>query len=370
MGNSIDRREWLKRSSLVLAGLGLTGEFFGADRNNSFYPANSILLNSNENAYGPSPLARKAILDSYLNSNRYPDELLPQVRKRIAQHWSVNEENILLGAGSSDIIGLACVHVSKQKGHVVVGDPSYRVWNGQASAFGLDFNRVPLNSEKKLDLPKMAGEVNANTRMIYICNPNNPTGTYCDQMQVSELAKKSSSKTMVFVDEAYTEFAELESLAPLAIQDRNIIVAKTFSKIYGLAGARVGYAIAHPETIQLLGSYQYWPDAGVSVASGSAAMASLDDKDFVRECREKVKASRETCYAAFKQLAIEYIPSHTNFILFNIDKIKGNFSEQMQSRGIYVQFREHFGGKWCRVSIGTTEEMKSFVSALMEIAAA
>ena len=129
-----DRRSWLKQSSLVLAGLGLTPVLSYAEvRKNSFAgkkffdPANPIWLNSNENAYGPSPLAQKAILNAYKRSNRYPDDYLPLLKKKIAEHWSVGTENILLGAGSSDIIGLACQHTSKTKGHILTSEPSYKV---------------------------------------------------------------------------------------------------------------------------------------------------------------------------------------------------------------------------------------------------
>jgi histidinol-phosphate aminotransferase len=155
----------------------------------------------------------------------------------------------------------------------------------------------------------------------------------------------------------------------LAIKNPNIIAAKTFSKIYGLAGARVGYAIAHSETIQSLSAFQPWPDAGVSMVSSVAAIASLDDQDFVKECREKARQARQMCYDCFKKLTLDYIPSSTNFILFNIDKIKGDFTGLMQAKNIYVQFREHFGGKWCRVSMGTVEEMEQFCNALKQIAA-
>lgn len=370
MGNFIDRRDWLKQSTLALAGLGLTTNLLGAEKSRFFFlPGNPILLNSNENAYGPSPLARKAIMETYLNSNRYPDDYIPLLKKKIALHWNVKEENILLGAGSSDIIGLACQHVSKIKGHIITAEPSYRVWNNQATSFGLTFRRTAFNEDRKMDLPKMFGAADSDTRMIYICNPNNPTGTVCDLKQLSGYATDASKKTFVFIDEAYTEFAELDSLAALAITNQNIVVAKTFSKIYGLAGARVGYAIAHADTIKSFSSYQPWPDAGVSVVSATAAMASLDDQLFVKECREKINASKEICYATFKQLSLDYIPSHTNFILFNIDKINGDLTQQMQARNIYVQFREHFGGKWCRVSIGTMSEMQDFIKALKEIAA-
>jgi histidinol-phosphate aminotransferase len=224
-----------------------------------------------------------------------------------------------------------------------------------------------LTNEKKTDLPKVVEAINHETRMVYFCNPNNPTGTFVEVAQLKDHVTAASKKTFVFIDEAYTEYAELPSLASLAITNPNIVVAKTFSKVYGLAGARVGYAIAHPDTIRALSSYQPWPDAGVSMVSCNAAMASLDDKEFVLQCREKAKEARETCYDCFKKLSLEYIPSSTNFILFNIDKIKGDFTGLMQAKNIYVQFREHFGGKWCRVSMGTTEEMQQFCTALKEI---
>ena len=241
---------------------------------------------------------------------------------------------------------------------------------GTARQVHLDFHlkRIPLNDERKTDLPKMIEAINNETRMIYFCNPNNPTGTVAEISQLKEHTTAASEKTFVFIDEAYTEYAELPSLASLAITNPNVVVAKTFSKVYGLAGARVGYAIAHPDTIKSLSSFQPWSDAGVSMVSCNAAMASLDDNDFVKQCREKVKASREMCYDCFKKLSLDYIPASTNFILFNIDKIKGDFTGLMQAKNIYVQFREHFGGKWCRVSMGTTEEMQQFCSALKEIA--
>jgi histidinol-phosphate aminotransferase len=364
-----DRRSWLKQSSFALAGLGLSPVLSATEEKKFFPPAKPVLLNSNENAYGPSPLAQKAIMEVYKNSNRYPDDYIPLIKKKIAEQWNVATENILLGAGSSDIIGLSCQHAARMKGHIITAEPSYRVWNNQASSFGLSFNRVPLNDDKKTDLPKMIESITNETRMIYFCNPNNPTGTYVEIAALKDHSLAAAEKTFVFIDEAYTEYAELPSLATTAIKNRGIVVAKTFSKVYGLAGARVGYAIAHPETIRSLSSYQPWPDAGVSVVSVAAAMASLDDHQFVKQCREKAKTARELCYDCFKKLSLDFIPSSTNFILFNINKIKGDFTGLMQAKNIYVQFREHFGGKWCRVSMGTVEEIQQFCNALKEIAA-
>jgi histidinol-phosphate aminotransferase len=362
------RRLWLKQTAFVLAGLGIKTDVFAVPNYLSPPADDMILLNSNENAYGPSPLARKAIMEHYQKSNRYPDDYIPLLKKKIAVHWNVQPENILLGAGSSEIIGLVNLYLSSEKGTIVTAEPSYRVWNGQAEAFGLQFNRIALNDERKIDLTKMLSAIDNNTRMIYFCNPNNPTGTHVEIATLSDHAIAAAQKTFVLIDEAYTEYAGLGTVVPLAIKTPNIVVAKTFSKVYGLAGARVGYAIGHPDTIRRLGRLQPWPDANVSLVSAAAAMASLDDKEFVTGCKDKVAQSRQLCYDAFKDLTLDYIPSSTNFILFNIDKIKGDFVKLMQAKNIYVQFREHFGGKWCRVSMGTGDEMQQFVKALKEIA--
>jgi histidinol-phosphate aminotransferase len=365
-----DRRRWLKQSALALAGLGLSPTLFAksVDRSVIYKPADAILLGSNENPYGPSPAARKAMLENYLSSNRYPDDMVVDLKKAIAAHWGVGTEHILLGAGSSEIIGLACLHASKLKGHVISTHPSYQEWNTQASAFGLSFKRNPLPKNGTTDIEKLYGPVTADTSLVYICNPNNPTGSVLDIKLVEQFAVNASKQTLVFIDEAYTEYAGMDSLARLAITNPRIIVAKTFSKIYGMAGARIGYAIAHPKTIQALSNYQPWPDANVSTVSTAAAIASLTDRSFVEECREKNNKAKELCYSILKQLNLEYIPSSANFILFNIDRLKEKFNPAMKNKNIHLRFRDAYGGKWCRVTMGTPEEMQSFTNVLKEIA--
>jgi histidinol-phosphate aminotransferase len=363
MNNVIDRRKWLKQTSLALAALGLSS-FNKLPR--LPISRDAILLGSNENPYGPSPAARRAILDNYLNSNRYPDDAILLLQKAVAAHSKVGEGNILLGAGSSEIIGLACIHAAKKKGHVICADPSYREWNTQATAFGLGFQRKHL-PQSVIPPDQLYGPIAADTRMIYICNPNNPTGTIQDINAIEQFAREASKKTIVFIDEAYTEYAPVASLAPLAITNRNIIVAKTFSKVYGLAGARIGYAISHPETITTLSKYQPWPAANLSTASTAAAMASLDDQDFVKDCLEKNRQAKEMCYACFTELKLEYIPSAANFMLFNIEKIAEKFMLAMKQKNIQLKYRDAYGGKWCRVSMGTLEEMRAFTAACRQL---
>ena len=367
MNDNQSRRQWLKTTSTVLAGIGIAPKIFAIEKK-PYQPGDIILLNSNENAYGPSTATKKAMAEALVNSNRYPDELIPKLKQEIADFWQVGKENILMGAGSSELLGLTSLLVSSTKGNIITAEPSYRVWNSQAEAFGLQFVRIPLNNEKKLDLGKMLSAIDSNTRMMYVCNPNNPVGTIVDDQLLRDFVTECSKKCMVLVDEAYTEFANIPTLKDLAVKNQNIVVAKTFSKIYGLAGARVGYAIAHADTIKKIGSLQPWNDVSVSVASSAAASAALKDQAFVNDCRQKTQLAREMCYSTFKDLKLDYIQSHTSFILFDINKIGADYPQKMQAKNIFVQYRDHFGGKWCRVSMGTLEEMNSFCAALKEIA--
>ena len=367
MSNNSSRRQWLKNTTAALAGVSLAPAIFATEKER-YREAGIILLNGNENAYGPSTAARKAMTEAAGNSNRYPDDRVSVLKKEVAGFWNVGMENILFGAGSSEFLGLVSLLVSVKKAKIITAEPSYRVWNGQAESFGLGFKRIPVANDKTLDLAAIMSAISDDTTMVYICNPNNPVGTYVEDGLLRNFVMDCSKKCMVLIDEAYTEFADVPSLKDLAVKDPNIVVAKTFSKIYGLAGARIGYVIAHPTTIKMLARFQPWPDANISAVTVAAASAALKDQAFVKDCKEKIAQSRELCYKTFKELSLEYIPSHTNFILFNIGKIGPDFSQKVQAKNIFVQYRDHFGGKWCRVSMGTIDEMNTFCSALKSIA--
>ena len=367
MSNNSSRRQWLRNTTAALAGASFAPAIFATEKER-YRAEGIILLNGNENPYGPSAAARKAMTEAAGTSNRYPDDQVAALKKQVAEFWNVGRENILFGAGSSEFLGLVSLLVSSNKGTIITAEPSYKVWNGQAESFGLGFKRIPVAIDKTLDLPAMVSAIDGDTRMMYICNPNNPIGSYVEDHLLRNFVNECSKKCMVLVDEAYTEFADLPSLKDLAIKNPNIVVAKTFSKIYGLAGARIGYVIAHPTTIKKLAAFQPWPDANVSAVTVAAASAALKDQAFVKDCKEKIAQARELCYKTFKGLSLEYIPSHTNFILFNIGRIGADFSQKMQAKNIFVQYRDHFGGKWCRVSMGTIDEMQTFCAALKEIA--
>jgi len=370
MSNNSSRRQWLRNTTAALAGVSLAPAIFATEKER-YRAEGIILLNGNENPYGPSTAARKAMTESLGNSNRYPDDAVNTLRQQLAEFNGVEKENILMGAGSSEIIGLVLLAAGGggyRRGYIMTAEPSYKIWHTQAEAIGYDFIQIPLNKERKYDMDKFSSyQSKFNAQLFYICNPNNPTGTFVEPKELEDFINRSRSGH-VLVDEAYTEYPDIPSLAQYAIKVPKVIVAKTFSKIYGLAGARIGYAIAHSETIKRLASIQAWPNANVSMATAAAASAALKDQGFVKDCREKAGLARQMCYDCFKQLSLEYIPSHTNFILFNIDKITGDFTKRMEAKNIFVQFRNHFGGKWCRVTMGTIDEMKIFCSVLKSIA--
>lgn len=367
MANYISRRNWLKTSVTLAAGAGISPRLLASVQPQK-RPGDVIWLNSNENAFGPSEATRNAMAEALSLSNRYPDEILPVLKKQLADFYQVQTDHICLGAGGSEILTLSAQLAAAEKGHVVTADPTFQSWYRQAETFGLSFKRVPLTNERLLNTEAMLSSIGHETRMVYVVNPNNPTGTAVADAQLREFVSACSRKCLVLVDEAYTEFAEIPSLKDLAITNPNVIVLKTFSKIYGLAGARIGYAIAHPDTARKLTAFQTWSGVNISAVSATAAMAALKDQAFVAYCKEQTSIMRNMCYDTFKALQLDYIPSQTSFILFNVDRIASVYSQKMKEKNIWVQHRDHFGGKWSRVSMGTPDEMKQFCAALKEFA--
>lgn len=357
------RRQWLKNTGAVLAGISMSPAIFATEKER-YRAAGNILLNSNENAYGPSAATRKAMAEALLNSNRYPDDAIPVLKNELADFWGVKSENILMGAGGSELLATMNLYSSVNKGKMITAHPSFNAWTRQAEAMGMKVVYVPLNAEKKLDLPAMLSAIDNETRMIYVCNPNNPSGTVIDDAALRSFVGECSKKTTVLVDEAYTEYSDRPSLRDMAVVNKNIVVVKTFSKIYGLAGARIGYAIGHPDTISKMSVFQLWPEVSLSAATVAAASAALKDHAFVKDCKEKTAMARQLCYKAFQEMKLEYVPSYTSFILFDVGKIGAAYSAKMQAKNIMVQYRDFFGGKWSRVSMGTLEEMEIFCSAL------
>jgi histidinol-phosphate aminotransferase len=366
MAQATSRREWLRITAALAAGISIANNVV-AERKQ--LPAGMILLNSNENAYGPSANTLKAMAEAMKLSNRYPDDINPLLKQQLAHHWKVEPANILMGAGSSELLGLTAILASMKSKTMVSPFPTFQSWYKVAELMGATIKKVPLaTGDKTIDLAGMLPAIDDQTSLVYVCNPNNPTGTVTEDHLLRQFVKECSKKAYVLVDEAYTEFENLPTLSDMALSKPNIIIAKTFSKIYGLAGARIGYAIAHADTIKKLANIQPWPDVSVSAVTATAAMAALKDEAFVADCRKKNTAARELCYNTFKQLKLEYIPSSASFVMVNISSIGDRYTQLMKDKNIFVQYRDFWNGKWSRVSMGTLDEMKLYCDTLKLIA--
>lgn len=366
-----NRRLWLKKIGIGIAGIGLTNfnsfasPLVSENLINSFEnDANLIFLRSNENPYGPSPLARKAFVDNANISNRYNWDVATQLISDLAIRNSVKDENILLGAGSTEILDLVAKFVSLNKGNYVIADPSYDYWTVTLDNLGLTKNKVPLTTDKKINLQAMLAAVNQDTKLVYICNPNNPTGTICERETLVEFVAKISQNTIVLIDEAYLDFTKQQSLSNIVNDHKNIIIAKTFSKMYGLAGARIGYAIANKTIIDNLANLQSNTNNSVSVLSKLAAIASLKDDKFVSNCYSLNENVRQYIIRELKKLNCECIYSNTNFIYFSLAKYNKDYFKQLENNNIEGGRIYEEQGKWTRITVGKIEEMKKFIKAI------
>jgi histidinol-phosphate aminotransferase len=363
-----NRRNWLKQTSLGIVGLGIIPleGFAIPTKDNSIEEkeVNPIRLRSNENPYGPSQLARKAMNDSINASNRYNWELLDELIGKIAQKHTVTYQNILLGAGSSEILNLVALYCSKKPGNLIIAETTFDYWTITAENAGLKKIAIPLTTDKKHDLAAMLNAIDSDTKLVYICNPNNPTGTICDREALLNFIKEATKRTKVLVDEAYLDFTDQPSLANLVTENKNLIIAKTFSKIYGLAGARIGYALAHSETINEMSQLQFAINGSVSTIAASGALASLKDNNFVAETILLNAEARKYTIEQLRNLKIPCIPSHTNFIYFSLENYKKDFFELLEKNTILGTKIYEEKGKWSRITIGTMKEMKQFIKAI------
>lgn len=364
-----NRRNWLKQISLGAVGLGFcqfeTFANIPAEDSVFEYPEQSpILLRSNENPYGPSPLARTAIAKNSNISNRYGWQLSSDLISLLAKKNNVADANILLGAGSTEILDLVLQYAALSKGNFILAETTYNYWTFPSEKSGLKKITVPLTSDKKHDLTAMLAAIDSDTKMIYICNPNNPTGTICDREKLVSFIKEASKKAIVFIDEAYIDFTKEQSLSDLVIENKNLIITKTFSKMYGLAGARVGYAVAAASTIEEISILKSSPNLSVSALSTVAAIASLNDNKFIEQVYTLNEEVKKYTIEQLTKLGLTCIPSHSNFIYFSLENYKKDYFKQLENHNIEGTKIYEENGKWTRITIGTMKEMQQFIEAV------
>src|SRR5256714_2025128 len=330
-----------------------------------------VRLSANENPYGPSPQAHAAMNNSFDVSCRYPDEANDVLIDKIAKINSVNRDQIVLGDGSSEILKLCAeTFTGPTQGKLVAADPTFESILEYSKANGAEVVKVPLTSGFTHDLEKMGAAANGKA-LVYVCNPNNPTASITPKNDLRDFIAKTSAGTMIPVDEAYFHYAhspDYESVIPLVKDHPNLLVARTFSKIYGMAGLRCGYCVAQPEMIMRMHPFQMFDS--VNIMALAAASASLDDADQVNNGRKLTGEAKNFTTSELDKMGYKLIPSQANFIMFDCKRPVVPIIKAMKERNVQVGRLFPALPNHMRLTIGKKSEMESFVSAFKQVMAA
>src|SRR5438128_2405776 len=328
-----------------------------------------VRLSANENPYGPSPKALRAMNDAFNLSCRYPDEHNDLLIDALAKLNGVNRDQILLGDGSGEILNVCAeTFTGPKQGTLVVGDPTFEAIINNASANGAEVVKVPLTGTFSHDLPKMMNA--AKEGLIYVCNPNNPTASITPKNEVREFIATAPRQTMILVDEAYFHYADspdYESVIPLIKDHPNLIVARTFSKIYGMAGLRCGYCVAQKETIEQMRPHQMWDS--VNIMALAAATANLNDPDQVANGERLNSEAKAFTTGELDKMGYKQIPSQANFIMIDMKRPVVPLIQELKQRNVQVGRLFPALPNHMRVTIGKKNEMESFLSAFRQVAA-
>jgi histidinol-phosphate aminotransferase len=329
---------------------------------------NFVHLNLNESPYGPSPKALRAIREAVSLSGRYYYDLtFSGLAGELCDHHELDGDFVVTGAGCTEILKLCDDLFLGPKPQLVVSEPTYDAVIQYAVNSKADAVKIPLTSDYRQDLSKMADAITAKTGMVYICNPNNPTGTIVTRDEMQRFMNRIPESVTVVVDEAYSHFAgpDFESAVRYVKEGRNVVVAKTFSKAYGLAGMRIGYALSNEDLIAKMRPFTV--DYAISALSAYAASAALTDSQHVERAVRLVAEQRQTLYAEMKKAKFEYIPSHSNFVMINVGRPVGEVIDEFYRRKILVGREFPSMENFLRLTIGNAEEMRKFFVAFREI---
>ncbi|MEC8157921.1 MAG: histidinol-phosphate transaminase [Pseudomonadota bacterium] len=335
---------------------------------NLFGPASGIAkLNANENPYGPSPKALKAIVEASAHGAYYVRGSAQRLREMIAERHGLSTDYVVLSSGSSGVLTYLALAASQQ-GKILAPD---LFWD-TTSLMGVRNSRngivrLPKSASLSIDLEAMEGALDSDISMVHVTNPNNPTGMVLDSDELRAFCSRASEKCTVLVDEAYNELTAdpaTSTMVPLVKAGKNVAVARTFSKIYGLAGMRIGYMIAKPELLEKVKQYGLG-DYGLNQAGVAAAVASYNDSAFLEYSKAKIIEAREMVSEALQQNGLTALPSETNFMFVNLGvKNAESFRKAMADRNVLIRgiYRDYT--HWSRVSMGKLEDVQQYVDAL------
>lgn len=329
-----------------------------------------VKLASNENPLGPSPLAVQAIVEAASTVNLYPLQDQFYLRRKLSQRWGVDMEGIVAGSGLDEMIELIGAAFINPGDEAVVPDPSFSSYDHAVEKMGGHLIKVPLR-DYTIDVQAMLDAVTKKTKLVFICNPNNPTGTAISAAEVDFLLDHLPPGVVAVLDEAYAEFVDRDDY-PQSINyvkaGRPVIMQRTFSKVYGLAGLRVGYIITTPEIAGYIQRVR--GPFNVSSVAQAAAVAALDDEEHVRKTVANNRQGKEYLYREFERLGLPYVPTQTNFLLVDVKRPSQPVFEALLRQGVIVRPGGFFGlPTMLRVSIGTMAENQRFIEALEKVLA-
>jgi len=326
-----------------------------------------IKLASNENPLGPSPRALKALRKSISAVNRYPDSQGFYLKRKLARSTGLSAANFVLGNGSDELIDTIIKTFVSEDETVLTADNTFLEYGIISRVNNRRISTVPLRYFK-YDLEAMRRKVDRTTKLVFIANPNNPTGTYVTTFELQDFMEGLPERVIVVIDEAYDTFIDVDDFPnSLALmKERNVIVLKTFSKAYGLAGLRVGYAITRPEFSAYMERVRQ--PFNVNLLAQAAACAALDDKKFLKKTRETVLEGKAFLYKALSKMGLAYVPSVSNFILIDTGRDCVAVFKDMLKYGVIVRDMKQYNLKnFIRVTIGTRRENERFVRVLKKV---
>ncbi|MDO9572843.1 MAG: histidinol-phosphate transaminase [Candidatus Omnitrophota bacterium] len=327
-----------------------------------------IKLASNENPLGPSPKAISAMKKCLSCVNRYPDSQNYYLKKRLAKYFGLDRANFVFGNGSDELIDVIIKTLVEPDEFIITSDTTFLEYEIIAQSNDRKVKKAPM-LYFKYDLGGMLKLVDKKTKLIFIANPNNPTGTYVNKYEVTQFLNALPKSVVVVFDEAYDAYIDVDdypdSLSYLKKRN-NIIILKTFSKAYGLAGLRLGYAIGNTELIGYMERIRQ--PFNVNTLAQSAALAAIEDKEFIKKTRQLVLQGKAFIYSALSKMGLGFVPSVANFILVDVSKDGVEVFKSMLKYGVIVRDMKQYGLKnFIRVTIGTNKENERFVRVLRKV---
>lgn len=366
------RRDWFKLSAMAGGALALdaipslaNGTYFKHPLDDG--SSDLARLCYNENPFGPSESARAAILESLHIAHQYPFQYIQDFQKVLALKHNVSPDHVVICGGSVEGLRAAGLAYCKPGGKLISPDPTYLSMMQYVAKMGTTVVNVAVKADLSHDLEKMAASVDETTNLVFVCNPNNPTGTFIGQKKLISFLDEVSVKVPVFVDEAYFDYVDDSGYASMIDQVRknyNIIVARTFSKVFGLAGMRIGYLIAKPD---IAGLIRDRIQASANIPAIKAAEASLADTTFYKFSQQINRDGRTMIAEACDKLGLEYVKPQTNFVFIKTGVEIKQFNERMRAKNILVGRAFPPLNDWCRVSTGKIEDIERFIKVLPEV---